>query len=306
MLLLTNIAAPILLLLPPPVLLPLPSSCFSEQTPSLWSNPGHHHSIIISRSSSSSNSSIFDVIVTTVIIIIIIIIIIRITIIVVVIIINIIMSFIGPAMILVIVIVIISTGIIIGIIIIAISITIITNTITILIIVPEEASDEDGGLDPGLKKLLGVREQPAKTPKDAMEIIETASVALEIEDDKRAAVKVSQDAGQIQKLLDEVRTVLDPSSALREVKQSQNASDAFGAEGSDLSVGVRSLQWKTLLNTFDKLQPSLKALRDCLESLGRDLERDRSEHTERAERERRSVPAAPAAIDLSGDQAGSQ
>ena len=58
--------------------------------------------------------------------------------------------------------------------------------------VPEEASDEDGGLDPGLKKLLGVREQPAKTPKDAMEIIETASVALEIEDDKRAAVKVSQ------------------------------------------------------------------------------------------------------------------
>ena len=27
------------------------------------------------------------------------------------------------------------------------------------------------------------------------------------------------------------------------------------SKGSDLSVGVRSLQWKTLLNTFDKLQP---------------------------------------------------
>lgn len=63
---------------------------------------------------------------------------------------------------------------------------------------------------------------------------------------------------------------LDPSGALREVKQSQNATDA-----------------------------SLKALRDGLDSLGRDLDRDRTEHTERAERERRSLPAAPAAIDLS-------
>ncbi|CAE7324483.1 unnamed protein product [Symbiodinium sp. CCMP2592] len=97
--------------------------------------------------------------------------------------------------------------------------------------------DEEGGLDPGLKKLLGVKE-PEKTQKNAQDLIETASIALENEDDKKAQSKVSQALFVTKRVIAKVKKSLkDEPPSKKEATQLQTLVEEVQAAVQDLENG---------------------------------------------------------------------